>query len=133
MFFGDIMQIIIKVLWFFATLIILTSSIYFTYKLKGIQFNFKSMFKSIGSNSKTNGISNFQTLMLTLAGRIGVGSVAGVSLAIYTGGIGTIFWLIITVFLCATNTFCETILGGIYKEQDVNFQYKGGPSYYINK
>lgn len=91
MFFGDIMQIITKVLWFFATLIILTSSIYFTYKLKGIQFNFKSMFKSIGSNSKTNGISNFQTLMLTLAGRIGVGSVAGVSLAIYTGGIGTIF------------------------------------------
>lgn len=133
MSFGDIMQIITKVLWFFATLIILTSSIYFTYKLKGIQFNFKSMFKSIGSNSETSGISNFQTLMLTLAGRIGVGSVAGVSLAIYTGGIGTIFWLIITVFLCATNTFCETILGGIYKEQDANFQYKGGPSYYIKK
>ena len=44
--------------------------------------------------------------MLTLAGRIGVGSVAGVSLAIYTGGIGTIFWLIVTVFLCAPNTFC---------------------------
>ncbi len=133
MFFGDYMDIIIKTLWFFATFLILMSSIYFTYKLKAVQFNFKQMFKSIKTSKNTKGISNFQTLMISLGGRIGVGSIAGVSLAIYTGGIGSIFWLIITVFLCATNTFCETILGGIYKEHDEGFQYKGGPAYYIKK
>lgn len=133
MFFGDIMQYVIKTLWFLATLLILVSSIYFTVKLKGIQFHLKKMIKSLSSDKTEKGFSNFQTLMLTLSGRIGVGSIAGVSLAIYTGGIGTIFWLIITVFLCLTSTFCETVLGGIYKEQDVGYQYKGGPSYYIKK
>ncbi len=127
------MDIIIKILWFLATLLILVSSIYFTIKLKAVQFNFKNMFKSIKASKNAKGISNFQALMISLGGRIGVGSIAGVSLAIYTGGIGSIFWLIVTVFLCATNTFCETILGGIYKEQDEGYQYKGGPSYYIKK
>lgn len=133
MFFGDKMQYIVKTLWFVATIMILISSLYFTFKLRGVQFNFKKIIGSVFKNKKEQGFTSFQTLMLTLSGRIGVGSIAGVSLAIYTGGIGSIFWLIITVFLCATNTFCETILGGIYKEQDVGFQYKGGPSYYIKK
>ncbi|MCM1370429.1 MAG: alanine:cation symporter family protein [Clostridium sp.] len=125
------MQYIIKTIWFIATILILISSIYFTFKLKGIQFRFKDMFKSLKKNKEVDGISNFQVLMISLAGRMGVGSIAGVSLAIYMGGIGSIFWLVATVFLCSTNTFCEIILGGIYKEHDEKKQYKGGPSYYI--
>lgn len=133
MFFGDKMELILKILWFFATVIILSTSIYFTIKLNGIQFKFSKIIKSLKSSKGEKKFSNLETMMVTLAGRIGVGSIAGVSLAIYTGGVGTIFWMVITVFLCATNTFCETILGGIYKEKDDGNHYKGGPSYYIKK
>lgn len=133
MFFGDIMEVVGKFLWGIATSLIIGSGIFFTFKLKGVQFKFKRMYNSVFGKSSSKGISSLQTLMVTLAGRIGVGSIAGVSLAIYYGGPGSIFWMLITVFLCATTTFCETLLGGIYKEQDIGYEYKGGPSYYIKK
>lgn len=69
--------------------------------------------------------------MLTLAGKIGVGSIAGVALAIYIGGPGTIFWMWVMALISASNTFAETYIGILYKEKDEDNIYKGGPSYYI--
>ena len=71
--------------------------------------------------------------MMVLAGRIGVGSIAGVALAIYLGGVGSIFWMWVIAILSAINAYCETVLGIIYKEKDQGDVYKGGPSYYIKK
>ena len=68
--------------------------------------------------------------MITLAGRIGVGSIAGIALCIYIGGIGSIFWLWVMTIFSAILAYSETVLGLLYKERDGNF-YKGGPSYYI--
>lgn len=132
MFFGDIMfEFLNKILWFITTVLILTSGIYFTYKLKFIQFRFISMFKSLTKKNNTNGIKPYQTLMMVLAGRIGVGSIAGVALAIYMGGIGTIFWMWIIAIIAASLSYSETVLGILYKEKDEDNIYKGGPSYYI--
>lgn len=133
MFFGDHMFTIINnIVWAVATTLILISSIYFTYKLDFVQFKFKKMFKSLFQNKhKNNGISPIQTLMLSLGGRIGVGSIAGIALAIYLGGPGTIFWMWIMSFLTVSNTFSETVLGNIYKQKEVDGVYKGGPSYYL--
>ncbi len=71
-----------------------------------------------------------QSFLMTLGSRIGVGSIAGVSLAIYLGGVGTIFWMWISALLASSNTFCETVLGIVYRKKD-GIVYKGGPSYYI--
>ena len=132
MFFGDIMVIIQKILWGVASVLILISSIYFTLKLKFIQFNFKEMFKSLFSKEyKGEEISPIQSFLLSLGGRIGVGSIAGVALSIYIGGVGTIFWMWITSLLSVANSFAETVLGNIYKQKDENEIYKGGPSYYL--
>lgn len=124
--------IINNIVWAIATSLILISSIYFTYKLGFVQFKFKKIFKSIFErNSNQSGISPIQTLMLSLGGRIGVGSIAGIALAIYLGGPGTIFWMWIMSFLTASNTFCETVLGNLYKKKDIDGVYRGGPSYYL--
>ena len=134
MFFGDIMlETINKISWAIATIFIVFSGLYFTFKLKGVQFRFKKMFKSLFKNDETSGIKSYQTLMMVLAGRIGVGSIAGVALAIYLGGIGSIFWMWIIAFIGASNSFVETALGIMYKEKDEGNIYKGGPSYYIKK
>lgn len=69
---------------------------------------------------------------MTLGGRIGVGSIAGIALAINVGGVGTIFWIILMSFISAPISYAETILGMKYRKKDNN-QYLGGPSYYINK
>lgn len=125
------MEIITKLVWVIATIMIVGVGIYLTFSLKFIQFNFKEMFRSISPSDKKT-ISPFSTLMLTLGGRIGVGSVAGVALALYLGGPGSIFWMWMTAFIAATNTFSETVLGMKYHEKDGNI-YRGGAPYYIMK
>ena len=70
--------------------------------------------------------SSFGILMTSLAGRIGVGSIAGVCLSIYIGGVGSIFWMWVSTFFCCVITYCEVVLGVKYR----NNLY-GGPSYYV--
>lgn len=123
------LKIIDSILWAIATILMVYSGVYFTYKLKFVQFNFKEMFKNI-IKKEDNSISPFESLMMVLGGRIGVGSIAGIALAIYLGGIGSIFWMWIIGFISAANSFSETTLGVKYQEKDKNL-YKGGPSYYI--
>lgn len=123
------LKIIDSILWAIATILMVYSGVYFTYKLKFVQFNFKEMFRNI-IKKENYSISPFESLMMVLGGRIGVGSIAGIALAIYLGGIGSIFWMWIIGFISAANSFAETTLGVKYQEKDNNL-YKGGPSYYI--
>ncbi len=124
-------MIINKILWAITTALIIVSGIYFTFKLKGIQFKFKNMFSSLRNNSKTSSITPFETLSISLAGRIGVGSLAGTALSIYLGGIGSIFWVWITALICAPIAFSESLLGVTYQKKDKNGIHVGGPYYYI--
>ncbi|MEI3499141.1 MAG: alanine:cation symporter family protein [Bacilli bacterium] len=119
-----------KIVWLIATISIVISSLYFSMKLKFLQLKVKTIFSCSVSKTKTDEIKPFNVLMITLAGRIGVGSIAGIALCIYIGGIGSIFWLWIMTFFSAILAYVETVLGGVYKEKDGKF-YKGGPSYYL--
>ena len=123
------LKVIDSVLWAIATVLMVYSGIYFTFKLKFVQFNFKEMIKNILKKGN-NIITPFESLMMVLGGRIGVGSIAGIALAIYLGGIGTIFWIWVIGFISCANAFAETILGVKYKEKDGDIT-KGGPSYYL--
>jgi len=124
------MEIINKILWGVATSLIFISGIYFSTKLKFLQLNFKKIIKSLFKKEEKSGISSKEALMMSLAGRIGVGSIAGIALAIYIGGTGSVFWIWIMSLITAILSYSETILGIIYKEKDGDV-YKGGPSYYI--
>ena len=107
---------------------VLFLGIYFSFRLKGVQFRFCSMFKSLRGSS--NSVSSFGLLMTSLAGRIGVGSIAGVCLSIYVGGPGSIFWMWVSTFFCGVITYCEVLLGVKYRVKCGNDFY-GGPAYYI--
>lgn len=121
-----------KLVWAVATSVIIIASIYFTKKLGCKQLNLKGIISSLKpSKKKGQGLSPIDTLMLTLAGRIGVGSIAGVALGIYIGGVGSIFWVWITTFLTAILSYVETYLGVKFREKDSDGNYIGGPSYYI--
>lgn len=121
-----------RIVWLIATSLIIMSGIYFTFKLKFIQFRFIKMFKSLFiKNKNKDTIKPFESLMMVLAGRIGVGSIAGIAISIYYGGVGSIFWMWISSILGASLTFLETSLGMIYQKKDIKSICKGGPSYYI--
>jgi len=90
------------------------------------------MLKSIKTKpTNKDTIKPFSSLMMVLAGRIGVGSIAGIAISIYYGGIGSIFWMWLSSIFAASLTFLETILGMIYQKKDTKNICKGGPSYYI--
>lgn len=121
-----------KMIWLVATSLIIISGIYFTFKLNFVQFRFIKMFKSLFiKNKNADAIKPFDSLMMVLAGRIGVGSIAGIAISIYYGGIGSIFWMWLSSILGASLTFIETSLGMIYQKKDTKSICKGGPSYYI--
>ncbi len=123
------MEIIKGVLWAILTVLIIITGIYFTKKLSFPQLKINKIINSLKTNNN-KGISPIKTLFLTLAGRIGVGSIAGVALAIYIGGPGTIFWMWIIAIISAPLAYTETLLAIKYKDQKNNI---GGPSHYIKK
>ena len=121
-----------RVIWLIASSFIIISGIYFTLKLNFIQFKFIKMFKGLFiKNKNEETIKPFASLMMVLAGRIGVGSIAGIAISIYYGGIGSVFWMWISSVLGASLTFVETYLGMLYQKKDTKNISKGGPSYYI--
>ena len=121
-----------RIVWLIATSLIIISGLYFSFKLKFVQFRFIKMLKSLFiKNKEKETIKPFESLMMVLAGRIGVGSIAGIAISIYYGGVGSIFWMWVSSLLATSLTFVETILGMLYQKKDTNSISKGGPSYYI--
>ena len=63
--------------------------------------------------SSEQGISSFQSLMISLAGRVGVGNIAGVATAIAFGGPGAVFWMWLVALLGSATSFIECCLAQI--------------------
>lgn len=124
-------KIITDILWSVAIIFLLGGGLYFSINLGFPQLKIKSLFKGFKGDHKSS-VSPFKSLTMSLAARVGVGSLAGIALAIYVGGPGTIFWIWIVGIITSINTFCESYLGAKYQEKDGD-AYKGGPSYYIAK
>ncbi len=125
------MEIILKLFWAVISVFMIILSIYFTYYFHFAQFKLSLYVKSFQEKKACEcGISPIKTLLLTLAGRIGVGSIAGIALAIYIGGAGTIFWVWVISLLTLPLAYSETILGSLYKKK-FGKESIGGPSYYI--
>ncbi|WP_068824864.1 alanine/glycine:cation symporter family protein [Pseudomonas sp. BMS12] len=108
--------------------------LYFSLRGRFLQVrHFKEMIKlMLGGRSDEHGITSFQALTMTLAGRVGTGNIAGVATAITFGGPGAVFWMWMVAFLGASSAFVESTLGQVYKE-DIDGQYRGGPAFYIEK
>lgn len=124
-----LLKTISDIIWVITTFLILYVGIFYTIKLKWPQFKLTNVFKKNEGKEKSN---TLKLLSLTLAGKIGVGSIAGIALCIFQGGKATIFWLWISSIILASLTYVETKLSIKYRSKE-NSQYVGGPSFYIEK
>lgn len=120
-----------SILWSIVTILLVLTGIYFSIKLKFIQFNFKKIFTSLFTKNKGN-ISTFESLSINLAAKIGVGSLSGIALSIFIGGAGTIFWMWVITIITAVIAYIEGYLGIKYQTKKNN-ELIGGPSFYIKK
>ena len=122
---------LLSIIWYIVSVLVIYSGIKYSCKYKFIQFRFSKFVDAIKSKSK-NDISPLSSLSMSLAAKIGVGSLSGVALALYFGGVGSIFWMCIISMLVSINTYVECKLGIKYRDK-INNNFVGGPSFYIKK
>lgn len=124
-------------LWTYVIIIALIGSgIIFTIRTKFVQLRMlremiKLVFGSAGAKTSGKEISGFQAFCISTASRVGVGNIAGVAIAIVTGGPGAVFWMWIIAFIGCATGFVESTLAQIYKLPREGGAFHGGPAYYI--
>lgn len=113
----------------------LAAGLWFSLRTRFMQLRgFTEMCRLTVTGEKSDaGVSSFQALAISMAGRMGIGNIAGVATAIAYGGPGAIFWMWIMGFLGAATSYVECTLAQIYKTKDADGRYRGGPAYYIEK
>lgn len=74
-------------------------------------------------------ISQFSALTTALSSTVGLGNIAGVAIAIATGGPGAAFWMFIIGFFAMTLKCAEVTLGVKYRTIDPDGSVRGGPMY----
>jgi len=139
MTFNDFLTKLNDFMYTYVLIIMLAGTgIYFTVKTKGVQFRLlkdgiKSMLeKAERDESGEKRVSSFQALMISTASRVGTGNIAGIATAIAAGGPGAVFWMWIMALFGGASAFVESTLAQIYKVKQ-NGQYRGGPSYYMER
>lgn len=113
--------------------LLIAAGIFFSIKTKFVQFRlFPDAIKSLTESQDKKQISSFQALMISTASRVGTGNIAGITAALVLGGPGAVFWMWLMAFLGSASAFVESTLAQIYKTKH-NGEFRGGPSYYIEK
>lgn len=125
MFIIDIMMQISNWLWGWP-LLILTAAVasllsvkykFFQFRIFG--FALKNTFGKIFVKADGEGtISPFRACCTALASTLGVGNIAGVAIAIASGGPGAVFWMWAVALMGFIVKFAEIALGMAYREQD---------------
>ena len=78
-------------------------------------------------------ITHFQALSSALSSTVGMGNIAGVAIAIHTGGPGAIFWMWCTAIIGMTTKFFTCTLSILYRGRDDQGEIQGGVMYYIEQ
>lgn len=89
--------------------------------------------RSNSGNSSTGEISSLQALLSAVAGTVGLGSIAGVAIALVMGGPGAIFWMWVSAMVGMSTKFHEATLAIMYKGRDNEGRPKGGMMYIIEQ
>ncbi|NMZ67907.1 alanine or glycine:cation symporter, AGCS family [Pseudomonas peli] len=108
--------------------------LYFSIRSRFVQFRyFGDMFRIFAEafERQPGQLSSFQALMLSVAGRVGAGNIAGVAVAIMLGGPGAVFWMWLVALLGMATSYFECSLAQLYKRREADGTYRGGPAFYI--
>lgn len=135
--FASIVSSLNNVLWSYVLIgLLICVGLWFTFCTRFVQItNVREMFRCVLEGSRTprpeGHISPFQAFCISTASRVGVGNIAGIAIAVVTGGPGAIFWMWVIATLGAASGFIESTLAQIYKVKKPGGGFMGGPAYYI--
>src|SRR6185436_3200223 len=99
-------------------------------QLRRLPEAFRAMVAQQSKGASGGVLSPFQAFMTALGASIGTGNIAGVAVAIITGGPGALFWIWVYGFVATAIKFSEAVLGVKYREASGE-QLRVGPMYYL--
>lgn len=126
-------------LWQWLVYLLLGTGLFFTLATGFVQFRLfgRSVREMLGGRqggSNPHGITPFQAFVTGLASRVGVGNIAGVAIAVSTGGPGAVFWMWVTALIGMSSAFAESSLAQLFKIRGYDsHHFRGGPAYYITQ
>jgi AGCS family alanine or glycine:cation symporter len=156
----DVAARIDQLLWGPWTLVLIACvSLYLTLRTKGFQVRglgeiyrttFGSLLRGTTSAADSHGgdrgsgrdaarerkkgrMTPFQATSTALASTVGMGSIAGIAVALSIGGPGAIFWMWLLALISTITKTAEITLAVHYRDIDETGRIRGGPMYYIRR
>ena len=116
---------------------LLAGALFFTLKMRFVNLRlFKHAVQLVrGTNQEKSSegeVTHFQALTTALSATVGLGNIAGVAIAIGTGGPGATFWMILVGFLGMSSKFTECLLGQKYRKVRKDGKIMGGAMHYLS-
>ncbi len=122
----------------FVLIWLLVGAMFFTVYMgfinfRGIKLSFDIVKGKYTKPDDVGEVTHFQALTAALSGTVGLGNIAGVAIAIATGGPGATFWMILAGLLGMSSKFVECALGVKYRLVNKEGSISGGPMYYLSR
>ncbi|MCC6137281.1 MAG: amino acid carrier protein, partial [Bdellovibrionaceae bacterium] len=130
LFFTDGAKLPLAVAWLTVGAVFLT----FKMRFANIRYFKHAILLTLGKydNAKSKGeVSHFKALATALSATVGLGTIAGVTIAISTGGPGATFWIVIAGLIGMSSKFAECTLAQMYRQTGKDGHVLGGPMLYL--
>ncbi len=117
-------------------LFLIPTGLYFIFKLRflnvwALPHAIKVVAGKYDKKGDEGDVTHFKALTTALSATVGTGNIVGVSLAIYFGGPGAVFWMWVTGFLGMILKYTECTLSHKYRQFNSDGTVSGGPMYYM--
>ena len=119
----------------FMVVLLFAAGVWFTCRTRLLPVRlFRDMIGAVCEKKQgRDGLSSFQTLVISTATRVGMGNLVGVVAAVSAGGAGAVFWMWVTALLGASTSFVESTRAQKYRQPDPLYGgWRGGPAYYLH-
>ena len=114
------------------------SGLFLTFATRGVQFSkFLFSVRQVLTGRRhpraEGSVSPFQALATSMSATVGVGNIAGVSIAIATGGPGAVLWMFVTGLVGMATKYSEIAVALEYRSRDEQGELRGGAMYILEK
>lgn len=121
---------------YIVLLLLIPTGIYFTVRFKFLQITrlghtINVIRGKFDKKEDKGDVNHFKALSTALSATVGTGNIVGVSLAIYYGGPGALFWMWVTAFFGMMLKLVENTLAFKFRISNKDGSVSGGPMYYM--
>ena len=130
--FGDGIELPFLVVWLGFGAIFYTCFHGFI-NLRGFRHALQIVRGKWSGESDEGDIPPFRALTSALSATVGLGNIAGVAIAMVSGGPGALFWMMVLGVFGMTSKFHETTLAQMFRVRNADGSMSGGPMYFLDR